>query len=269
MLIELLVFLIAFLAALLGPIFGIGGGTIFIPLLDIFSKLDIKRIMALSPVLGLTLSLRSNARYFKSGIANVRFGVLMTSFAILGAFIGASVMIWAPRNILRVAFGILLLYVGFRVLRRKAVKWKQTANGNSSFADRYYDEGEGQVLEYNPRNLEIGIPLMFFGGFVAGLLGIGGGAIYTPVLILVFMVPSRIAVTMSMFLISFSSTISSIVYLSEGLIELDLVAYVVVGSLIGATIGSRLALKIKNVTLKKLIAVYFLVVGVRMIVSVL
>jgi len=265
--IEILVFIFAFLAALLGPIFGIGGGTIFIPLLDIFSDLDIKKIMALNPVLSLTLSLRSNARYFRSGVTNIRFGVLMVVFAVLGAFLGAMVMIWAPRDILRGAFGILLLYAGFRVLRRKPTRQESVGQRGGMFADEYFDEGEGRILEWCPQNLKKGVPLMFFGGFAAGLLGVGGGVIYTPVLILVFMVPSRIAVTMSMFLISFSSTISSVVYLSGGLIELNLVAFGVVGSLIGSTIGSKLALIIKNETLKKLIVVYFIVVGVRMIIS--
>lgn len=269
MLLELLVFVIAFIAAILGPILGIGGGTVFIPILDMLSGLKIKEIIALSSILGLTLSLRSNARYFKQGIINIRFGTTLIGFTVLGSFVGALVMIAAPQIALRIAFGIVLIYVSLRMFKKEPVRSNQSTCGERLFTDKYYDKGEGKVLEYAPCNLKVGIPLMFLGGFASGLFGIGGGIVYVPVFIMVFLVTPRIAVTMSSFLISFSATISSFVYLISGLVKLDLAAYVVAGALLGATIGSKLAMEIKNEILKRLIAVFFSVVAIQMILEAL
>lgn len=268
----ILLFLVAFIAGLLGPIFGIGGGTFFVPTVDALGILDLKNVIALSAISSSTLSIRSNARYLRSGITNIKLGIILVGPVIFGAFLGALTMMLAPRNLLRGILGILLLYSAYKIFRRRKTTkiLSETSEGKTSvFSDIYFDEGENRQITYTPQNIYRGIPIMFLGGFASGLLGIGGGAIYTPVFLLIFRLPPRVAITLSMFLISYSSTTSAFIFFVSGLINTMLATAVIIGAISGATIGSKIALRIKNETLRKLIGAYFLVMGLRMIITAL
>jgi len=264
----LIVLIISIISSFLGPILGIGGGSIFIPLLDIFTDMDFKEIIAISAATIPATALRSNSRYLKEKITNIRLGIVTLPFVIAGAFLGALTMLNAPEAYLRVIFGGLLFYVSYRVTKKKCFKANRyVADPKCIFTDTYFDEGEKMQISYTPKNLKKGIPLMFIGGFASGLLGIGGGIIYTPVFLLVFNAPPKVAITLSMFLIYFGTSTSAIIFLTEQLFDPIIVAVAIMGSLTGSTFGSKVALKLKNETLRKIFGLFLGITGARMILT--
>ena len=268
LIVLLKVFIIALIASILAPILGIGGGSIFVPLMDMFSGYDIKEIIPVSSANASAIAIRSSSKYLSKGIVNLKLAVILVSLTIVGAFLGALVMIYTPRNILRGIFGVLLFYSSYKIFRRR----KKTATvryfeaQNRLFVDEYYDEAERTTIIYTPRNIKKGLPLFFVGGFASGLLGIGGGVVYVTVLLLLFGVPPRVAVAVSMFLICFSATTSAITYAARGMLNIYLAALAILGTYIGSTIGSKIALKLKNEQLRKIFAIFLVLVGIRMIV---
>lgn len=111
-----LVWLLAFGVAIgmVSGLLGIGGGILLIPglmLLFGFSQQAAQgtSLAALIPPIGLFAALV----YYRAGHVQVPVaGMIALGFA-LGAYLGANLLPYVPLAVLRVSFGVLLLYVGF------------------------------------------------------------------------------------------------------------------------------------------------------------
>ena len=84
------------------------------------------------------------------------------------------------------------------------------------------------------------VPLTFFTGLPAGLLGIGGGFIRVPVLTYLVGVAMPIAVGTNVFAIMVSGGIGSLSWAQAGGVDLAIVAPLLLGSAFGARLGSAI-----------------------------
>ena len=90
-------------------------------------------------------------------------------------------------------------------------------------------------------------------GFVAGLLGIGGGVFIVPLLIYVLGVPTKIAAATSIFIVVFSSFSGFIAHISIGRPDWKFILPAALFSFVGAQLGSRImAEKLKGPTIRKI-----------------
>jgi uncharacterized membrane protein YfcA len=75
--------------------------------------------------------------------------------------------------------------------------------------------------------------LGFFGGFVAGAFGLGGGVIFNPILLSLGM-PPRVSSATGAYLITFSKISSCLVYALNGYFLWDYAGWVALWSVLGA-----------------------------------
>ncbi|MHA1617420.1 MAG: sulfite exporter TauE/SafE family protein [Candidatus Njordarchaeales archaeon] len=270
----IIIFLVALLAGFLGSIFGIGGGSILVPLLDLLLPIDIHYIIPASLVCTISTALSSNVVYLKRELTNVRLATILIPMSAIGAFVGAHLMMQLNQNVLRAIFGAFLIFSAYNILRKirkgkKSSKNPIKAYGRISrfFSDSYYDETEGGEVKYAPSNVVIGALLTFFGGLLSALLGVGGGIVNMPILLLVLGLPSKAASALSLFLISLNGAVGGTLYLLKGFVDPLIVAPAVIGIVFGVKIGTSVVIKVKDVTLKTLIALFFIVMGLRMIIT--
>ncbi len=95
-------------------------------------------------------------------------------------------------------------------------------------------------------------------GVLKGMLGIGGGIILIPILILVVgMAPHRAVVT-CLGMVVLSSLVGTILYASRGDIDFFLVGAMLVGSFAGVVLGTRLCHVTSGRRLKRMLAVLIL-----------
>lgn len=101
-------------------------------------------------------------------------------------------------------------------------------------------------------------------GFLSGLLGIGGGSITVPAMVLWMGYSQKEAQGTSVLLMLFLGLIGFLSY-SFYSVKLDfgIVAILTVGCLLGAFIGSLIAQKMDTSSLKKIFALYICLAGVR------
>ncbi|MBN2456857.1 MAG: sulfite exporter TauE/SafE family protein [Sedimentisphaerales bacterium] len=102
---------------------GIGGGSVCVPLQQVTLKMPIKRAIAnsaatiiLIAAIGATLK---NATLAQHGLAitdSIKIAIMVIPTAILGGFIGARLMHIMPKNIVRIAFILLMLAASYRLL---------------------------------------------------------------------------------------------------------------------------------------------------------
>lgn len=124
--------------------------------------------------------------------------------------------------------------------------------------------GNEQTYGFHP---VLGIIISFFVGFLGGLLGIGGGSLMVPSLILLFHFPPHIAVATSMLLLFLTSMTSSIAHIFMGNIEWLYALALIPGAWFGGKLGAILNQKLPGKTIVILLRIVLIIVGIRLIYS--
>ncbi len=102
-------------------------------------------------------------------------------------------------------------------------------------------------------------------GILSGLLGIGGGVFLVPIMVTYFAVTQHIAQATSLAVVIPTGAVGAFIYGLHGNVDLSVTLNLVVGSMLGAGIGARLAKKLPAAQLKKLFGIMLILVGIRMV----
>jgi uncharacterized membrane protein YfcA len=153
------------LAGFLSGFFGIGGGTVIVPVLVAFGFTQ-RSAAATSLVAILPAAVVGVIAYLLSGAVHYPVAILLACGVIAGAQIGTKLLVVLPEKVLRWAFVVCLAVMG---------------------AQQFLLE-PSRSIEFT-LNLPLGIGLVALGvltGILSGLLGIGGGIVVVPFLTFVF-----------------------------------------------------------------------------------
>jgi uncharacterized membrane protein YfcA len=264
-----LLFGIAFAAGFIGAMSGMGGGTVLVPALTFFG-VDIKHAIATSIISVIATSSGSASAYVRDHITNLKVGMFLEMFTILGALVGASITLVSGQQVLFLLFGIVLLISWGTLLRRR-----KEGDGRHGSQDRfshwlrsdgsYYDQADKKIVEYRIKYAYLGGPMMFGAGMIAGLLGIGAGALKVLIMELLMGLPVKVSTTTSNLIIGVTALAGTSVYLAAGLIDPGQVAPVVLGVVFGAMVATRLLVRLSNRAVRSFFLVVLLILGVQMI----
>jgi hypothetical protein len=265
-----LLFLTSIVAGFVGAMSGMGGGIILIPVLTFFG-MDIKHAIAVSIVSVIATSSGSASVYVRDRITNLKVGMFLEMFTIVGALGGAAITLVSGRRFLFILFGIVLLG-SWVVLFRQRDEGLHRAGHQDSFSrwlelkGSYYDRSVRQIIEYRASRAYLGGPLMFGAGLIAGLLGIGAGALKVLIHDLVMGLPPKVSTTTTNnLIIGVTALGGTSVYLSAGLIDPGLSAPIILAIVLGSTLGTRLLVRLTNQTVRRFFLIVLLVLGVEMI----
>ncbi len=234
------------LGAFLGSLLGLGGGFLIVPMLTIFLGIPIKVAVSLSLLSILANSISASIVYIDRDVVDYRLGLLLESTTMLGAIAGANLNLMASESYIYIVFGAVLIYVAYRMVAGK----------------KYEEHGSRGRTR---RNLAIGVGVSFLAGLLSGLLGIGGGILKMPILILLLSLPTRVAIGTSLFMISITSATSTYIYFINGVINLVYAPYAVLGASAGAQLGSRLGFRIEARYLRVMFSIMLLIFSILMI----
>jgi len=256
-------------AGFVGAMSGMGGGVVLVPALTFFG-LDIKRAIAVSIVSVIATSSGSAAAYVRDRITNVRIGMFLEMFTMVGALVGASITLSAGRGPLFLAFGGVLLASWVSLWIRRRQDWHPVASQDPvsrwlEFRGTYHDAVLGRDVAYRGTRVYLGAPMMFGAGLIAGLLGIGAGALKVLVHDLVMGLPPKVSTTTSNLIIGVTALAGTSVYLRAGLIDPGLAAPVILGITLGAFVGTRVLVRVSNRAVRLFFLVVLGVLGSEMI----
>jgi hypothetical protein len=115
-------------------------------------------------------------------------------------------------------------------------------------------------------NFLIYILLGLAAGIVSGLIGIGGGIIVVPALVLVFKLSQHQAqgTTLAM-LVPPIGILAAWTYYRQGYVNLRMASFLCLGFFFGGLLGARIATNLSSATLEKVFGVALLLVGLKMI----
>ena len=103
-----LLFFISIAAGFVGAMSGMGGGVVLIPVLTLLG-MDIKHAISISIVSVIATSSGSASAYVRDHITNLKVGMFLEIFTIVGALVGAAITVVSAQGPLFFIFGIVLL----------------------------------------------------------------------------------------------------------------------------------------------------------------
>ena len=236
---------IGIFVGILAALFGLGGGFLVVPTLNLLG-VEIHHAVGTSSAAVVFTSLSSAIAYHKQGRIHHKAGILLASTAVIGAYIGAWITSYISASQLKVIFGVVLFLVAIRIYRKKS---------------KEPHEVDLTQIKLDYRIVPIG---GFIAGIASGLLGIGGGAINVPFLTYMGL-PIHYAVATSSFAIVFTATSGAIKHYMLGNVEVEWLVLLVPGLIVGAQLGARIAKRTKASNLTKAFAVVMAFLAIRMI----
>lgn len=103
-------------------------------------------------------------------------------------------------------------------------------------------------------------------GFLSGLVGIGGGIIIVPALVLLAGFSQKLAQGTSLGILLLPVGILAVIqYYKQGYVDIKYVGIVALAFVIGSLLGSKLALSLSDEKMKKIFAILMLVISVKML----
>jgi len=105
-------------------------------------------------------------------------------------------------------------------------------------------------------------------GLISGMLGIGGGAILIPILMGFYGFSIKQAIgTSSFFLVFPIGLLAALNYYKAGFVNIKYAIILALSFFIGAFLGSIISIKLPISILKKIFAIYLLILGIKLLVT--
>lgn len=267
---TLIIFLLILTASFLFAMLGLGGGMVYIPILK-WAGLDFKEaVIPLGLLLnGLNTSL-ALIPYHKAKLVDYKGMWPMGVSAVIFAPIGALITPYISRTVLIILFAILVLIAALKVFYDlyKARKKQMTITATNSATNETAAASEEKLYTLRQKQI-IGASSGAAIGFIGGLLGIGGGFIIGPLLMMLGYETKQAAATTA-FVVTFSSFAGYLGHLSKGLPLNWLTLFAVLAVLIGSQAGSNFMVKkAKGTTVKLIYGVTLLLIAIKLIIDLL
>jgi hypothetical protein len=250
----------------LGGFFGVGGGFLMVPLLNVVFGIPYN--IAVGSDLGQMcgMSTAATVRHMRFGNIDFKLGFLMIVGTASGVELGAQILellkhvgsvsllgreIDTMTLVMSLLYAALLIFLGqamvresLRTMRRTAGQTKLTTEEPASTAVvrlrtiKLWPMVSLPASGIESISLWVILAIGFVTGFLSGMLGVGGGFIRMPALVYILGCPTVVAVGTDLFEIVFSSGYGVMTHAFKGNVHLGLVLAILVGTAVGAQLGA-------------------------------
>jgi uncharacterized membrane protein YfcA len=239
------------LAVFIGILLGVLGGNdsvLLVPVLLYVLALEPKSALSTSQIILAATSCVAMLAHARAGHVIFRTGLLFGLSGMIGAYLGGRTAHHVPARLLLLGFVILMVASGAQMLRRRTPK-------------------DAEVAQERPqskawwRGAAVGLGT----GFIAGMLGAGGGFLIVPALLFFGGLPMPQAIGTSLLVIAMQSFAGALGYLGHVNVEWRLAA-LLGGTMAVASIGgSLLSRHLPAAMLRKLFAALLIGVAIFML----
>lgn len=241
-----LLLLLGLLVGSIGTWVGVGGGFLLVPILSIaYPHWPHPTVVAVSFAVVFANGLSGTIGYLRQRPTRValRPGTLFALATIPGAIAGSELVQHLPRStfqiilacVLLTGSAVLLVVGGKAGLRRREAARRLRLNIQGDAHD--------PTPPLSPRGWVIGISISLAVGFVASIVGIGGGIFHVPAMVFLLDFPVHAATATSQFILAITSGAGTANNIHDGLLNGAWSAVVALagGAIVGAQIGVRLS----------------------------
>ena len=273
--VELLILLIASsFSGIIGSLTGLGGATFLVPIYTLYLGIPFPYAAGASLISTIATSSGAGSAYIKDKITNVKIGMGLEIATTLGSIVGSLTVVFIFTHhleyIVYLIFGGVLLSQVYVQLTKSKYELPKPAKPDWTtkffqLKGEYYDAVLGQKVEYHGIRWWLGETIMFFAGFISGLLGIGSGALKVLAMDWAMNLPMKVSTTTSNFMIGVTAATGSAIYWAHGYIQPFLAAGTAIGVLIGAYIGTKILVRITSKSIRYIFTAILVFLGIQMI----
>ena len=257
----------SYCAGLLGSLTGLGGGVVVIPVLTLCFGVDFHYAVGAALVASIATSSGSGSAYVKEGVTNIRLGMFLEIATTIGAVCGAAVAIYLNSNTIAIIYGGVLVLTAAMQQRRKSdhdgVVGSEMARRLKLFSS--WPQKDGTMKHYQLRHVGGGFSVMYVGGVLSGILGIGSGVLKVIAMDGIMKVPFKVSTTTSNFMMGVTACASAVIYVQRGNIVPGMACPVMIGVLFGALTGAKLLKRLDVRILRRIFCIVILMVAANMI----
>lgn len=261
-----LLFVLFLVVSAVFSMFGQGGGAFYVPMLLALS-VPMYVAATTSQVLIMVVSFSSMLVFAKARTVDWKLVLLIEPPTNVGAFLGGYLSPFIPPMYAKVCFAGVLLIGAYYMYKPPRLAGEHHEHHASS-AQWWLWHRTG-VAEPYAINVLVIVPVMLVAGFVAGMLGVGGGLLKVPAVVVLGGVPMSIAVGSSSLMIGVTALTGFAGHLLRGHFDLMLTAVLAGGVLVGSQIGPRFAVKTHHAKLKKYFALLLVAISIWLIYGVI
>jgi uncharacterized membrane protein YfcA len=248
-------FAVAVVAAMLGQ----GGGVLYTPL-QVWLGIDFHRAATTSLFLIMATSVAASLVFSRAKRIDWPLAISLEAVDAVGGLAGGLASDWLSGTILSLIFAAVTLTAAtFMVLptneressgdgRGGLLVWKRTLGDRSYCVD-----------------MALALPLSVVAGVLSGMVGVGGGLIKVPLMVLLLGVPMEIAVGSSAMMVGLTASGGFFGHVLRGHWDWKLSLVLAVVVFVGGQIGSRLTVKLDDRKLRGAFGAFLVVVAATMV----
>lgn len=236
---------VGLIAGFLSGLFGVGGGILIVPALVLVMKMDQRLAHGTSLAAVLPIAISSTIGYTVEDKIDWPVAGLIAIGAVAGAVVGTYVLHKLPQRALGYAFAGILAATAIRLLVDHS-----DAAGRS---DLHLLSIVGLVL--------LGIAT----GILAGLLGVGGGIIMVPAMVVLLHIPPAVAKGTSLAVIVPTSIMGTWRNRNNGNADIPIAVVVGLAGVVSAFLATKVSVGMSETVSNVLFALLLLTVAIRML----
>jgi uncharacterized membrane protein YfcA len=241
-------FCCAIAASVFGSVVGLGGGFVMVPVLRVAFGIAPTIASATSLFLVFANTAAASAGFLRDKRVDVRLGLMLAIGAIPGSILGVAAVHRVTVAEFDAIYGCLLVVLAIATLRRRGIPSRPI--------------GERTFL-HSPW---AAVPAGFVMGVTSSLFGVGGGIIVVPLMLIAARMPPHIAAATSSFVILLSAPVGLITHVLAGDASWLLVLPLVLGGLVGGSIGPGVARRISSPQLINLLVAAFILAAIGLVI---
>jgi uncharacterized protein len=265
-------------AGLLSGMFGVGGGFLATPLL-IFVGIPPAVAVASQANQVVANSISSLQVHWRRGNVDLRMGLVLLLGGMIGSSAGVSLFTYL-KSIGQIDFVIAVLYVVmlstigvlmlFESARTYIRRRRNPEAPRGKLHTHYLVHRLPLKLRFYKSKLYISallpIGIGFAIGILSAILGVGGGFVLVPAMIYILGMPTA---TSNFQILFVAANVTFLQAATNGTVDVVLALLLILGGVVGAPIGSRVAAKLPGVVLRGLMSVLILLVAVELLTELL
>lgn len=259
----------------LSGLFGVGGGFLITPLL-IFAGVPPAVAVSTGANQIVAASFSGVFAHWKRAV-DFKMGLVLLAGGAVGSTIGVSVFSFL-RGLGQIDLAISLAYVlflgtvGALMLVESVNAMRQTAQsgtGRRKLHRHLWMHGLPLKMRFRKSRLYISaIPVLAIGmvvGFLAAVMGVGGGFIMVPAMIYLLGMPTNVVIGTSLFQITFVTALTTVLHsVTNQTVDVVLALILLASAVIGAQFGARVSGRLRGEQLRGLLALLVLLVCTRL-----
>lgn len=254
-----LLFIFMFAVATGFSMLGQGGGVLYTPI-QVFFGIDFHEAATTSLFLIMMTSLSATLVFRKASKVDWPLAIVLETVTTLGGLVGGLASGRFSGAFLSVVFAGVVAFAAIFMVREFHMEHAcPTLKEGLGYWPRKFGEQDYCV------NLFIALPISFIAGLASGLVGVGGGILKVPLMVLLLGIPMDIAVGSSAFMVGLTAAGGFAGHVVNGHWDWKTSVVLAVAVFIGGQIGARQALGIDKKKMKRAFGWFLFTIAVLMV----